>query len=608
MSNIISKIRQRIALKDKNKFDLSCDHITTSDFFHINPVYIKEMVPGENIKINVQTFTRLAPLVRPMYGRCQIVNRAFFVPMRTIMKGWNEFITDVPKDGVFPVVPKIRLNDLAVQLREVFATVVSGTSFDFQVINDNPQPTKYKFTPQGRRVWSLLQSLGYRFPIGYYSANGPSQESESPSALPLIAFAKIYYDWYKSQAYAADDWFNGLFDLSTSLAPTLTGEQLGALLSVCSRAVYDKDYFTSAWDRPVAPNNGLNSNYTINDVTNDSTSTSGGVITKSLVRGGTASTSNPSTPSIVGRQAGGTVANTVGNITQYTIDALKSLTDYLKRHQLAGGLAMDRMMARFGVKPSDAALNRSVYIGKDAVDVQIADVMATAAGENSNTQGDNTTLGQYAGKGVGYSPNGWFKYDTDEYGYLIIVSTLIPKVGYVQGMNRMVLHRDRLDFFTPEFDSLGVQAIARKELLSDYNLAEEQLNTNGGLASLEGVFGYTSRYAEYKTAKDNLTGQFTVPSINSGMQTWHLNRMFNAQQVQLSDLTHDQNFVVATDAKTYDRVFAITDENKQEYDHFINIYHFEVEDYAPMSQLFDDYEFDGGKKEVSIEVNGTQLN
>lgn len=607
MSNIISKIRQRIALKENNKFDLSCDHITTTDFFHINPVYIKEMVPNEKIKLNVQTFSRLTPLVRPMYGRCQIVNRAFFVPMRVIMKGWNEFITDTVKDGTFPVVPKINLQDLAVCLREDFATTGGATanSYDFCVINDNVTPTYYKFTAQGRRVWSLLQALGYRFPIGYYGANAPSSDAENPSALPLLAYAKIYYDWYKNQAYAADEWFNGLFDLSTSSDPRITRTRLGALLTVCSRAVYDKDYFTSAWDRPVAPNNNLSSANSIIDITNDATSAAN---RKSAVVNGTSATaSTTTTPILRGADSSGNyVSYNAQGVSQYILDALKSLTDYMKRHQLAGGLAMDRMLARFGVKPSDAALSRSIYLGKDQVDVNIADVMSTANTENYDS-GEGNALASYAGKGVGYSPNGFFQYDTDEYGFLMVISTLIPKVGYVQGMNRQVMHRNRLDFFTPEFDSLGVQAIARKELLSDYNNAETNLQSLGETA-LTGIFGYTSRYAEYKTAKDNLTGQFTIPSINSGMSTWHLNRMLPAPQVQMSDLTHDYNFVSATDSAQYDRVFAITDENASGYDHFINIYHFEIEDYAPMAKLFDDYEFDGGKKEVSIEVNGTQLN
>lgn len=605
MSNIISKIRTRIALKDKNKFDLSCDHITTSDFFHINPVYIKEMVPGENININVQTFTRLTPLVRPMYGRCQIVNRGFFVPMRCIMRGWNEFITDTVHEGQFPVVPKINPAGLAFQIREDFATDDgTATNYDFSVYVTAQQTTYYKFTPQGRRVWSLLQSLGYRIPLGYYNSTTPDQ-SEYLSALPLMAFAKVYYDWYKTQAYENDEWFNGLFDLSLSANPIISGDQLSALLTVCSRAVYDKDYFTSAWDRPVAPNNGLNSANYIKDITNDGQQTGNRF---SVVSNETVSTYYPTTPALNATTKTGQnpTSPNPASVTQYALDALKSLTDYMKRHQLAGGLAMDRMMARFGVKPSDAALNRSIYLGKDQVDVSIADVMATADSVGA-TQTQQTTLGQYAGKGVGYSADGWFKYDTNEYGYLIIVSTLIPKVGYVQGMNRQVMHTNRLDFFTPEFDSLGVQAIARKELASDYAGAEGALLEMGS-AGLNGVFGWTSRYAEYKTAKDNLTGQFTVPSINKGMSTWHLFRMIDLQNAREYDVTHNRSFVEATDGKQYDRVFAITDENQSEYDHFINIYHFTVEDYAPMSKLFDDYEFKGGKKEVSIEVNGTQLN
>lgn len=605
MSNIIAKIRQRIALKENNKFDLSCDHITTSDFFHINPVYIKEMVPNEKIKLNVSTFTRLTPLVRPMYGRCQIVNRAFFVPMRTIMKGWNEFITDTVKDGVFPVVPKINPATLAFRLREDFAQDnATATNYDFAVIVNEQQTTYYKFTAQGRRVWSLLQSLGYRIPLGWYN-NHTATQDEYLSALPLLAFAKIYYDWYKNQAYANDEWFNGLFDLSTSAAPLIQGEQLSALLTVCSRAVYDKDYFTSAWDRPVAPNNGLNSSNSLTDITNLENTTINRIAHVEN------SSTNGNTPIIKGYTSSGTTSSTsaaTGLITQYAIDALKSLTDYVKRHQLAGGLAMDRMLARFGVKPSDAALMRSVYLGKDQVDINIADVMSTAdtKGEDAGEGGMN--LGQYAGKGVGYSGNGFFQYETNEYGYIVVVSTIIPKVGYVQGMNRQVMHTNRLDFFTPEFDSLGVQAIARKELLSDYNNAETNLQSLG-LQALDGVFGYTSRYAEYKTAKDNLTGDFTCPSINQGMSTWHLNRLINATQVQeVRDISHNQSFVEAADAAQYDRVFALTNENAPGYDHFINIYHFEVEDYAPMAKLFDDYEFDGGKKEVSIEVNGTQLN
>ncbi len=213
MSNIISKIRQRIALKDKNKFDLSCDHITTTDFFKIQPVYYKEMVPGESIKINCETFTRLSPLVNPMYGRCKIVNRAFFVPMRTIFQGWNEFITDTPYKSKYLSVPLINQHDLTWCFTQALSTQVqSSQPYDFASTGTSPK--YYQLSGMGRRIWSILQSLGYRYSIGYFINNTPADDSEMFSALPLLAYAKIYVDWYRNMGYDNTFPFDDLFDWS----------------------------------------------------------------------------------------------------------------------------------------------------------------------------------------------------------------------------------------------------------------------------------------------------------------------------------------------------------------------------------------------------------
>lgn len=622
MSNIISKIRQRIALREKNKFNLSCDHFTTNDFMKLTCSYIKEMVPGESINIKQTCFTRLAPMVKPMYGRCRVENRAFFVPMRTLMRGWNEFITDTAYEGSFVNVPTIHLHNLAAMFaNSIYSTTVSSSTvaYDFKTgIGDTA--TKYKFTSLGKTAWQILNQLGYKFPIGYWiTTTSTTADGAYVSALPLLAFCKIYDDWYKSQAYA-DVTFYGLFDaLNTSGLDDIS--KLVAVFQKITRVCYDKnDIFVSAWDRPVSPNNNLTSGVDWPDITNDKTSV--GSSTSVGLRSGVQSRANAgstvlSTPAVKGVSDGTLSTNSyIGNLTQYSIDALKALTDYVKRHQLAGGLAMDRMLARFGMKPSDAALKRSTYLGKNTVDVQIADVMATANGQDGNDQ--SSVLGQYAGKGVGME-NGSFRYKTDEYGYIIITSTVIPAAGYVQGENKLVRHTGRLDFFTPEFDSLGVAAIARKELVATYNgynSEENLLNTLTPAAALEGVFGYSSRYYEYKTAYDNLTGDFVCPSLNAGndnTSVWHLNRMFVPQSVTINNVTHNLDFVSATDAGQYDRIFATTGSNDDgttanKFDHFYTIHHFEIEDYAPMAQLFDDYKFDGGDKDVNIEINGTQLN
>ena len=582
------------------------------------------MVPGEKIKINQATFTRLAPLVNPMLGRCRITNRAFFVPMRTIFKGWNEFITDVPYRSKFLVVPELDPYDIAWVFRQTSmstdvtpsgGSVPAATTYDFCGKDSNNVYHYFKFTDRGRQAWKIMESLGYRTSLGYFSYNTTNGQNKGErfSALPILAFAKIFKDWYQNQAYPTSV-FDDIFSISylrTSGNEYLTGNELLGLLTYCTNATYDKDYFTSAWDRPTSPNSGLVSGVAFDDITNDRTGTNNagsGVSNYS-----SAGTTIPTTPSIKGVNAStGAVSSndTPKNITQYAIDALKSLTDYVKRHQLAGGLAMDRMLSRFGMKPIDAKLDRSVYIGKQEVNVQIADIMSTASSTTSGGSALTTKLGEYAGKGVGYDGKGYFSFDTDEYGFMVIISVLQPSIGYVQGCSRANLHTDRLDFFTPEFDSLGVQAIARQELLSGYKSKKDidNLISLTPATALYGNFGYTSRYAEYKVANDQLTGDFNLNTRNVGLDSWHLNRMFNPETVTSADLSHNFNFVQG-ETSQYDRVFAYNDaNNNSNYDHFYTIHHFEIEDYAPMAKLFDDYEFDGGSKDVSIEVNGTQLN
>ena len=72
----------------------------------------------------------------------------------------------------------------------------------------------------------------------------------------------------------------------------------------------------------------------------------------------------------------------------------------------------------------------------------------------------NSNGEEVAGKGISYGDD---KYSIDtngEYGMYLAVSIIVPKVYNYQGCNRHVLHTTRLDFWTPEFDNLGTQAIS----------------------------------------------------------------------------------------------------------------------------------------------------
>lgn len=658
MASYLDKFKITTALDTNTTMDLSCTHITTSDWMHCSPVYIKEMVPGETLKVHQETFTRLAPMSTPTFGRGLIHNRAFFVPFRTIFKKWNDFITaadinsDVQGNGygtdVSVTVNKVPLitNECLVRLfcydsvgvigSNDFATVViPGAGYDktkhdiLLRVTDGPssaetEVTSWSFdlTTLGRRVMKILQSLGYAI-LWKINRSGTETDKAEYSALPLMAFLKVIYDWYYPSQYVGDADYRFVGSILEN-TPTSTGvysfsvQDLRRIFGKDSPfnglVNYDSDYFVSAFDHPLGPSQGslggsvtgdvmfrdinyLNSNGI--DGTNGAPYGAVGVVNYPNVTDGDVAVYSP--------RNGINTPNTK-QITQYGLDALKALTDYMKRHQLVGARALDRFYARFGKSLDSAKMDRSYYIGSDNISLQIGDVMAHA--DTSGAQ-----LGDYAGKGIAFGANGNYEFSTDEYGVMIILSSVVPQIGYYQGIDRNVMHIGRTDFYTPEFDSLGNQAIFKKELYLPMNVAAETSgSTISGMNNTDlnvGIFGFTPRYAEYKIGRDRLTGDYRLASKNGAGDTsnaWHLMRNIGDFSQTSANLVHSSKFVTGRDYAQYNRVFNSTGDTA---DKFYVIHTFNVQSQSPMHSLYDTYKFeneDEGAKKVVGDVNGVKVN
>lgn len=591
MASFLDKIKVNTAIEKRVKLDLGCDHITSANFMQYNIAWCKELVPKEKISVSMETFTRLNPMPVPTFGRAKINNRAFFVPFRTIFPGWNDFITDsrhTYADGVITTitsVPVVRNSDLANyiagQSAPVKDQVKDAYDFEFYRYNsaeDSSTVTKYKLTAKGRQELKVLESLGYKV---VFSNVGDTVYS----ALPLLAMAKVYCDWYYPSQYigvsGAVNAVEAIFNRDLSTFGILEYADIQNIFNLISSGVcYDSDYFVSAFDNPTGPNSDSYSSFTLKDPQN---------LGQVKVAGGSSSTSTPFVDSGVGSNS--------TKLTQWLDDALKSLTDYMKRHQLVGARALDRYLARFGVNLPAEKLRRSVYLGSGYENIQFGDVMST-----SDTEG--AALGNYAGKGIGYGTSN-FDYETDEYGMMIIISSIVPKAGYYQGINRNNLHLSKLDFWTPEFDNLGCQAISKSELYVPFhdmgNIAMADSSTQD---LVQGVFGWTPRYAEYKIGRDMLTGDFRYGSVNVGSDAWHTMREVNYDKVV--DIVHNPAFVSGADADQYSRIFYNTDADAS--DKFNVIYHFEIASWSPMKALYDTYEFDQEGPKVVEDANGVKMN
>lgn len=658
MASYLDKFTVNTAVDESSKMDLSCQHITTADWMQLNPIYAKEMVPNEKLAVNAQTFTRMAPMPVPTFGRANVHERAFFVPYRTVWKGWNDFITDtvhVAADQTSAISAKgpiFSMNQLVLafvqkgssqlwsECKKFDASSVTGVPLDsYDIVTpigwlynngvtsgtyDGATPSAtngfaFKLSFVGRQALKVVNSLGYQL----VASNALEWTNFTMSALPLMAFFKVYIDWYFPSAYFGDTYrtlIEGILGRDVLTPFILTNEQLSTIFTLISYVNYDSDYFVSAFDNPEGPNMGQASTVVMSDITQYGQGSGG--TNRYVYSVNTGVTANnygnaaPNTPILAGGNggAGGAGNGTLNSVSQYALTALKRLTDYMKRHQLVGARAMDRYLARFGKNLTAEKLNRSLYIGAKSFPLQFGDVMSQAS-----TTGEH--LGGYAGKGLGYGES-TFGYETDEYGLFIITCSIVPTIGYYQGIDRNVLHINRLDYWTPEFDQLGNQAIGSAELFVPSKPTDAVDNQTGkdkdvlsGLTT--SIFGYAPRYAEYKCGRDRLTGDFKLTRYNQAGDTsnsWHLFREFDGDDDfndASSNIKHSLAFVQGYDSTQFNRIFYNTDPEGNPYtdaDHFYMIHNFDVASYSNMAKLYDTYEFDDKGKKITEEVNGVKVN
>lgn len=452
--NIFQKARVRTATESRTNMNFNSSHITTADFFQLTVPYIRHLVPGQKISVDFRCFSRLAPMPVPTLGNLDIKHHAFFVPFKCVMPSWEDFITDavhtsannIGTSGIIPFAHRINVADLTRALSStIFSTPVNVQSssdldkVDFTFVSGSSQETMnyQQFTQKGRAVYKILRQLGYDIATDT-SSLAYGNDAVYVSALPLLCLTRLYLDWYYPSAYVGDDNYNSLMAIMKHdpvNGYTLTNVDLGFIFLYLSSVCYDSDYFTAAFDNPSGPNQGFFTSFQIPDVTQGSVYANDRV---SSVETGVGT--QPSTPTAIGRTTSSSVG-AISNISQYLLDSLRSLSDYMKRHQLVGSRALDRYLARFGVKLEQN--DRSILLGSATQGVQLGAIMS-----NADTEG--ARLGDYAGQG--YSNDGAsFSFTSDkDYGIFFVVSTVMPRIGYVQGIDRNIFHLTKLDVFNSD--------------------------------------------------------------------------------------------------------------------------------------------------------------
>lgn len=594
MSKFPKKAAVKLAIpKNTYEHDMSNVHISTTDYFKLGVNFCMPAPPKNTFKNSIKSFTRLMPMAVPSFASAQIHQRMYFVPFSRIQKSYNDMIEKKAHqyDDTLQFVDGFRtmkMSDIvSFFLQTSQSTVTTSNSYDFS----NAVGTKYNFTYTGRTLYNIMCELGIKPELNMDTK--VSAKDTEVNIMPFLALLRIMVDYYYPSQYETQSikFVEKVLNENTSSLEKLDSTSFGFCANMLTQMLtYNNDYFVGAYDLPTGNNMGSSNQFGYNFQIDDTSIDSNIAHSKVVVAPGAGDT-----PYI--KESSTSTANVV-NFTQYIDTALKRATQMIERSRIVGSRIVDRFLARFGIKLDDVELNRCAYIGEYSVNIMYGDVIST-----SDTSG--AALGDFAGKGIGYGESDMFNYFNKEAGIYIGLNFAIPKIGYYQGISRFALCTKAFDFYTPEFDNLGVDAIAQAEVYMPYKNI-----TNVDTSDLtKKIFGYQPRYAWMKQKLDSVSGDFLFDSINTGLNAWHLMREIDpnnhisgtSPNLEL-DIVHSLGFVFATDNEQYDRNFATTMRSN---DNFILVNQFNCKCYNTMKPIYESYVFDDlDNKEMLFNVNG----
>lgn len=533
--------------------------ITTNDFGFCLPIFAREVIPGDQWHLDISSFLRLSPLSVPTYASIRQTVRAFYVRFSSVWLPWNDFYAGRPyvNNGVsynFDTVPQISNADIVDFFAKNSDEITAGTP-DFEaIVRVNPEDAvikKYRFKDDYRRMYSLLLNLGYKINWIIWTTNHQyASDGTQFSLLPILCYLRAYYDYYLPSRYTNTSTLRQIFD-----KVSYDAQDLQTILGYVRDTLYcnfDSDYFTASWLNPNSPlGQGQTEQYSFADAS---------ASTSSFVAAG-----SYQSPELVSQ-----ILRSQTHITQDSLNLLQSAYNWVVRQGLAGQRYFEQIFAQYGIKLPNILTRRCEFLGSTTSTVMTQDVTSTASTQVGDTV---TALGDYAGKGHAASQGSNIKLDANDYGMIICIHNIIPDGGYVQGRNREVMHLNRYDYFQPEFDCVGMQAVRNDELFAMCDSGAEITSSH----QPNGVFGFLPRYSEYRRPYDNLSGDFVIASRNTGLNSYHSFRIFDPSEISQSfpsnDLTFRQIQPNREKELPFSRIFNLTDDS---YDHFICVFNIDA--------------------------------
>ena len=506
----VENIAQLINRQQRTRFKMTGNNgglkLMTMNKGLLYPVFCEEVLPGDTWKVNIKALIRATTLIKPIFNNIWVQIQCFFVPNRLTYKHWEEVMGE-NKQGPW---------------------ITNKTTYEVPSLTAPSGGWKEK---------TLADYLGIPTNV----------ENIAINSLYPKGYCKIWNDWYRDEDREN---FTPITEDETNLTGVntsnyVTDAELGGALLPVAKA---HDLFTSSAIEPqkgptvmlpLGTNVPIITGNTINEsklntnqgMTVWTSKEIGNIVDRSLAaRFGSGTPYNVGeihpTSAMEGTISGAitTIPNNLyANLEQATSASINDLRIAIALQQmyeldaLAGTRYTEIIFSHFGVRSSDARLQRSEYLGGKKIPINITQVI-----QQSETA--TTPQGNLTGMSQTWDGDDYFTKSFEEHGILYVVACIKGENIYQQGLPAKFSKFKRTDYYDPLFANLGMQPIYNREIYAQGNAEDEE------------AFGYKEAWAEYRNLNKEVAGEFRSNATET-LDYWHIARDFSSLP------TNDDTFI-----------------------------------------------------------------
>lgn len=542
----------QVAINKKFSHDLSHQHLTTMDFFRLQPLSCIECVAGDSMKVNVQSLIESAPLATKVYGSYHLDLHAFFVPFRLLWNNWTNY---------------------------QYSNTGSATEFGLPCFDVSLKQNSDIFSPasdtsKSKARRAVFGSLGY--PVNQLSkeyASVPNLNAKRLcSLMPARAYQQIWWDWFRDSVALHEN-------SKASFLRTVGGEETNVnILTTLFEPRYRtfrKDYITTILSgaSAVVPGAGAEVDNTLADVpVTESASGKRGLY---YGDGDTFVNTSP-----VGSSSSVTVEQLFQSIKMPVLRGALALQRWLERLGVSGSRPLERIVSNFGVRPEPVRLQMAEFIGTKRINIGVDGLINTGSQALLSNPGSTPSnpfgsdyesyFGTFTGKSSAGGRTEDWSYNANEHGYFMVIGSIMPNYindGYLDPIffrGLSAKSEGSKDFFVPEMDGSGYVPVLLGHIA---NPLRGSGSTAWKSADIDQVVGYQPRYEDYRYIMDKISGDFNEPASRAYLRNMAFVRNLtetlepSAVFAGLNLTTPDED-----DRALFDNHFQVTD---QLLDHFI---------------------------------------